>query len=136
MVPCARATGLCWTRRRPFDSVPQKTRLLEWRRFFLFLRRFAMPAERRRFWSLPLAAPRFVAAWLAYVAMRALVLLPFEWQLEIGRRLGRIAWRMMGRRRRIAERNIELCMPELSPAERAAPDRKSTRLNSSHVKIS
>jgi len=79
-----------------------------------------MPAERRRFWSLPLAAPRFVAAWLAYVAMRALVLLPFEWQLEIGRRLGRIAWRMMGRRRRIAERNIELCMPELSPAERAA----------------
>ncbi|HEX6994016.1 MAG TPA: lipid A biosynthesis lauroyl acyltransferase [Gammaproteobacteria bacterium] len=79
-----------------------------------------MPAERRRFWSLPLAAPRFAAAWLAYAAMRTLVLLPLERQLAIGRGLGRIAHRVMGRRRRIAERNIELCMPELSPAERAA----------------
>lgn len=79
-----------------------------------------MSAERRRFWSLPLAAPRFAAAWLLYVAMRALLLLPYERQLAIGRRLGRIAWHAMGKRRRIAERNIELCMPELSPAERAA----------------
>lgn len=79
-----------------------------------------MPAERRAFWSLPLAAPRYAVAWLMYVSMRALVLLPFERQLAFCRGLGRMAWRVMRQRRRIAERNIEICMPELSGAERAA----------------
>jgi len=79
-----------------------------------------MPSERRRFWSLPLAAPRYVAAWLAYLGMRALLLLPFERQLAVGRCLGRAAGRVLRRRRRIAERNVEICLPELSPAERAA----------------
>lgn len=79
-----------------------------------------MPSDRRSFWSQPLAAPRYAVVWLMYVAMRALVKLPFERQLAIGEALGRIGWRVLGRRRRIAERNIEICMPELSAEERDA----------------
>ncbi len=36
---------------------------------------------------------------------------------RIGRGLGEIAWHTVRRRRRIALRNIELCFPELTPAE-------------------
>jgi Kdo2-lipid IVA lauroyltransferase/acyltransferase len=77
-----------------------------------------MPSDRRRFWSLPLAAPRYAVAWLLYASMRALLVLPFEQQLALCRQVGRIGWRVMGRRRRIAERNVELCLPELSADER------------------
>ena len=79
-----------------------------------------MPAERRRFWSLPLAVPRYVAVWTLYAGMRALLLLPYELQLAVGKRFGRVAWHAMRKRRRIADRNIEICMPELSAEERAA----------------
>ena len=47
-----------------------------------------MPSERRRFWSRPLAVPRYVAAWTAYLGMRALLLLPFEHQLAVHHRHG------------------------------------------------
>src|SRR5690606_11737392 len=77
-----------------------------------------MPSDRRRFWSMPLAAPRYAAAWLLYASMRALLVLPFERQLALCTQIGRIGWRVMGRRRRIAERNVELCLPELSAEAR------------------
>lgn len=77
-----------------------------------------MPSERPRFWSKPLAAPRYAVVWLLYAAMRALVLLPFERQLAIGRLLGRVGRAVFRKRARIARRNIEICLPELSDAER------------------
>src|SRR5690606_7357412 len=69
--------------------------------------------------SLPDALPIF-AVWTLYAGMRALLLLPYELQLAVGKRFGRVAWHAMRKRRRIADRNIEICMPELSAEERAA----------------
>jgi len=78
-----------------------------------------MPPD-RRFWSTPLAAPRYAVVRLMHAGLRALVLLPFERQLRIGTRLGAAARHLLPKRRRIAERNIEICLPELSAEERDA----------------
>jgi KDO2-lipid IV(A) lauroyltransferase len=40
-------------------------------------------------------------------------------QLSIGSGLGALVGRLLGKRRRIGARNLELCLPELSPAERS-----------------
>jgi KDO2-lipid IV(A) lauroyltransferase len=44
--------------------------------------------------------------------------LPLGVQAAIGRAVGRLLWRVAGSRRRIALRNLELCFPHWSPAER------------------
>jgi len=46
--------------------------------------------------------------------------LPFSWQMRLGRLLGRLLFRLMKTRRYIAERNIELCFPEYTAAQRHA----------------
>ncbi|WKB51918.1 LpxL/LpxP family acyltransferase [Eleftheria terrae] len=46
--------------------------------------------------------------------------LPLPWLAALGRGLGRLLYRLAGSRRRIALRNIELCLPALGPAEREA----------------
>jgi Kdo2-lipid IVA lauroyltransferase/acyltransferase len=78
----------------------------------------AMPSDRRPFWSMPFAALRFAVVWVLYGALRALVVLPYEKQLAIGSRLGSAARHVLRKRSRIAARNLEICMPELSAAER------------------
>jgi KDO2-lipid IV(A) lauroyltransferase len=50
----------------------------------------------------------------------ALSHLPLALQAAIGRGLGWLLFRLAGSRRRIAERNLELCLPELSPPQRDA----------------
>jgi KDO2-lipid IV(A) lauroyltransferase len=50
----------------------------------------------------------------------ALSHLPLALQATIGRGLGWLLFRLAGSRRRIAERNLELCLPELSPPQRDA----------------
>ena len=44
--------------------------------------------------------------------------LPLGVQAALGRGLGRVAHRFVGSRRRVAERNVELCFPELAADER------------------
>jgi Kdo2-lipid IVA lauroyltransferase/acyltransferase len=44
--------------------------------------------------------------------------LPVGWQSALGRAVGALAWRFAGGRRRIALRNLELCLPELDAAAR------------------
>lgn len=46
-----------------------------------------------------------------------LIKLPYHWQMTLGRWLGSLFYYAGRRRRRIAEINIALCFPELSPAE-------------------
>jgi len=46
--------------------------------------------------------------------------LPLAWHAALGRALGAVLWRLAGARRRIALRNLELCLPEMPAAERAA----------------
>src|SRR5690606_4898164 len=65
-------------------------------------------------------APRYWPTWLGLGLLRLTCLLPYRLQLGIGKLLGRIAHRFARERRAISRRNIELCFPELSPAERDA----------------
>jgi len=44
--------------------------------------------------------------------------LPLAWLAALGQGLGRLLWWVAGRRRRTALRNLELCFPEKSAAER------------------
>lgn len=44
--------------------------------------------------------------------------LPLSWQAAAGRGLGAVLWRLAGSRRRVALRNLELCLPERSASQR------------------
>ena len=50
----------------------------------------------------------------------ALHWLPLGWQAALGRALGRLLYWVGGPRRRVARRNLELCMPELPAPQREA----------------
>jgi KDO2-lipid IV(A) lauroyltransferase len=63
--------------------------------------------------------PRYWPTWVGIALLRCLILLPWSWQLGIGRALGRLVLLLARRRAGIARRNIELCFPELSEARRA-----------------
>jgi KDO2-lipid IV(A) lauroyltransferase len=71
-----------------------------------------------RFWKTKFAWLRYAIAWCAYFWMRAIVLLPFRWQIALGKSLGRATYRWLPARRRVVERNLEVCFPELSESER------------------
>ena len=63
--------------------------------------------------------PRYWLSWLAMAIWSLIVnLLPLPILIWLGRNLGTLIYRIGGSRRRIAEKNIELCYPELSPEER------------------
>jgi KDO2-lipid IV(A) lauroyltransferase len=64
-----------------------------------------------------------MGAWGAYALLGLiwlLHLLPLGLQAALGRALGRLMHALAGSRRRVALRNVELCLPELSPADRQA----------------
>lgn len=67
------------------------------------------------FWS-----PRYWPVWIGMGLLRLICLLPHRMSLAIGRALGRLAHAVGGRRRAVVRRNIELCFPGLTPAERDA----------------
>lgn len=55
--------------------------------------------------------------WLVLIPLAVLVsALPRSWELWLGPRLGRLALRLDGKRRKIAFDNIRRCLPELGPA--------------------
>ncbi len=75
--------------------------------------------------NLPKFSPRAVApALLAVVAgnwlLWLLVQLPYPVIYRLGTALGRLAMRVMKSRARVARRNLELCFPEMSAADREA----------------
>jgi Kdo2-lipid IVA lauroyltransferase/acyltransferase len=66
-----------------------------------------------QFWQ-----PRFWLTWLALAAMKLSALLPFAPQITVAKRLGRLLARVRRRSYRIAARNLEVCFPQLTAAER------------------
>lgn len=64
--------------------------------------------------------PQYWLVWLAVFFLYSLSWLPFKWQLGLGRGLGRVLSRLAPKRRRIAERNLELCFPDMPLSERQA----------------
>ena len=67
---------------------------------------------------LPLLRPRYWPTWLAIGTLRALTPLPFPVLRWLGRRVGGLLARLPLSFVRIARRNIELCLPELSAGQR------------------
>lgn len=63
--------------------------------------------------------PRFWPLWLGLALLWLVVQLPYGWLLGLGRGLGALMLVGARSRRQIAARNLELCFPELSAAERA-----------------
>lgn len=45
---------------------------------------------------------------------------PYSWQLRLGQGIGRLGMRLARSRRRIAEINLAICFPHLSPSQRTA----------------
>lgn len=74
----------------------------------------------RRLWTVGLLPLRVGIASLIYLAMRAAVRFPFRWQLAVGKRMGRLARVALPHRRRIVDRNLEVCFPEMSAEQRKA----------------
>ena len=68
--------------------------------------------------TIVLLHPKYWLIWIAFGALALLAQLPFTWQMWMGRKLGRLLYRLATRRRGIAERNVELCFPEYTVEER------------------
>lgn len=62
--------------------------------------------------------PGHLFTWLALIALRPLVKLPWNVQISLGRAFGWFFFHVIRYRRKIIEINIRLCFPEKSPAER------------------
>ncbi|MDA0705998.1 MAG: lipid A biosynthesis lauroyl acyltransferase [Proteobacteria bacterium] len=75
-----------------------------------------MAAERKALHTY--IAPRYWHVWLGLGCLRVVCMLPHRSSLAIGRLLGRLAHRVGAERRAIVRRNIELCFPEKTTAER------------------
>jgi len=80
----------------------------------------AVEASRARPVRIGFLAPKYWATWLGLGLLRGIELLPFAGQRRLAAGLGAIIRRLPLRYLRIAERNIELCLPQLSAPERAA----------------
>lgn len=63
-------------------------------------------------------APKYWGIWTLLGVMRLIVLLPYSWQLALGRWLGRASMPFSPYRKHITEVNLKLCFPDLSKSER------------------
>ncbi|WP_111267496.1 LpxL/LpxP family Kdo(2)-lipid IV(A) lauroyl/palmitoleoyl acyltransferase [Marilutibacter maris] len=75
----------------------------------------------------PPLGPRHWPMWLALASMMVAARLPWTLQRLLGRGLGALAFALAGSRRRAAATNLDLCLPERSPGERATLLRDSFR---------
>lgn len=86
-----------------------------------------MPGAKRPVFQAALLAPRHWPAWLGVAVMWLLARLPFGLLMRLGRGLGTLARGLNRQRRRIAQRNIELCFPALDKRQRQALLRANLR---------
>ena len=63
--------------------------------------------------------PRFWPSWLGLLFMRLTIYLPIKIQLWLGNIIGAVMGGVLKDRMKIAQRNLELCFPELNPEQRA-----------------
>lgn len=69
--------------------------------------------------SIKLLHPRYWLTWLGFGLWWLIIQMPYRWHLACSRGLGGLAMKLAKRRRKVAERNIELCFPELDEQQRA-----------------
>lgn len=68
--------------------------------------------------TLSLLHPRYWLLWLALGMAYLISWLPYSWLMALGRGLGRLSFKLLKSRGRIARRNLELCFPDMPAAER------------------
>jgi Kdo2-lipid IVA lauroyltransferase/acyltransferase len=73
--------------------------------------------------------PRWWPTWLLIGLMWLLAQLPLRAQWWLGKGVGELAWRLIPRRRHIAEVNISLCFPELSAQQQRSLVRRAFHSN-------
>ncbi|GAB3030677.1 LpxL/LpxP family Kdo(2)-lipid IV(A) lauroyl/palmitoleoyl acyltransferase [Bowmanella dokdonensis] len=62
--------------------------------------------------------PKYWPTWLSIILLYLISWLPYRLQLWLGKGVGRLLFRLLKSRRKVAVRNLELCFPQMSPAER------------------
>jgi len=67
---------------------------------------------------LRLLSPKYWPTLIALVLLRVLSTLPFTWLVALGKGLGNTLRLLVGKFTRTARRNLELCLPDLTPEER------------------
>ena len=77
------------------------------------MKKIQAPAFDRSFFN-----PKYWLPWLTVALLWLITFLPFGVQLFLGKWLGRLLYVTVKSRRKIAQRNIELCFPEKSADER------------------
>ncbi len=63
--------------------------------------------------------PTFWLTWLGTGILYLISWLPFSWQIASGAFIGRLLHKYFKKRRKIAERNVQLCFPEMPENEQA-----------------
>lgn len=63
--------------------------------------------------------PKYWLTWLGVCVLYTISWLPYKWQLSLGRIIGRTMMKFAGTRVKVAQKNIDVCFPELSTEERA-----------------
>ncbi len=66
----------------------------------------------------PAFRPKYWPTWLGLAVLRIICFLPYPILMHIGQGIGKIAYRLLKKRKRIAQINIDACFPELSQSER------------------
>lgn len=66
-----------------------------------------------------LLSPRYWPSWIGIGVIWLIARLPYRALFMLGRGLGFVTALLPGERRHVAQRNIEICLPQLTPAEQA-----------------
>jgi KDO2-lipid IV(A) lauroyltransferase len=77
-----------------------------------------MPRGKMARMPLRLLLPQYWPTWIGLAILRVLSALPFTVLLKLGKGLGTTLRLLLGSFNRTARRNLELCLPDLAPAER------------------
>lgn len=73
----------------------------------------ALPSFQARF-----LLPKYWLTWLGVSILYALSWLPYRLQLIMGRSLGKLLYKLLPKRVKVARRNLELCYPDMPVSER------------------
>ncbi len=63
--------------------------------------------------------PKYWLTWLGVFILYSISWLPYKFQLFLGRIIGRLLFKIGSSRKKVADRNLQLCFPDMSDAERA-----------------
>ncbi len=69
--------------------------------------------------AISLHSPRYWLSWVGVGVIALIARLPYSLLLRLGRVLGWLTARLPGERRRVAQRNLELCLPQSDATARA-----------------